>query len=365
MKTRILLGVITGAFLLSVGGCGSKDAEPETETEEEAVYSVSTEAETEEAVPVVTHEGESISPFTGLWVDEEIAGQRPVAVMTENTKAALPQYGLSYADVIYECPVEGGISRLMAIYQDYSGMEKIGNVRSCRLYYIYFAKEFDAIYIHAGESRYAVDVLDSTFIDNIDGITGTGGNFFYRDSAKEAPHNYYTTSEMLSSAVERYGYDTELPDDYGTHWQFASEDEPNLLEDGEDAVTVSMYYQNASPYFTYNADDGLYYRFEFGAEEVDGLTGEQLAVTNIIIQDCYSYMLDSSDGTLSVDWSSGGTGKYITMGKAIDITWTRESDSSKTVYLDENGDEITLNPGKTWVEITQSSQSGKNTISAE
>ena len=83
------------------------------------------------------------SPFTGVWIDEEIARKRPIAVMTENTRETLPQYGLSSADVIYECPVEGGISRLMCIYQDYEDLDKIGNIRSCRIYYPYFAHEFD------------------------------------------------------------------------------------------------------------------------------------------------------------------------------------------------------------------------------
>lgn len=344
-------------------GCGPAKDEPEQDSQ---LPSISTEqttpAEDTQAVPVETHEGQTRSLFTGEWIDESLARERPVAVMTENTKVTLPQYGLGQADVIYECPVEGGITRLMAIYQDYLGLEKIGNVRSCRLYYVYFAKEFDAIYYHAGESKYALDVLNSSFIDNVDGITGVGGQYFYRDNSRKAPHNLYTTSERVAAGIEKYGYSTQLADSYEAHYQFTTEDEPNLLPDGIDATKISMYYVDPKPWFEYNSEDGLYYRYEFGAAQIDALTNEQLAVTNIIIQNCNSSLKDAKNGTLDIDYQSGGTGKFITKGKAINITWKRESASSRTIYYDINGDEIVLNPGTTWVEIVENSKAEQNTI---
>jgi hypothetical protein len=260
--------------------------------------------------------------------------------------------------------VEGGITRLMAIYQDYADMEKVGNVRSCRLYYIYFAKEFGAAYFHAGESKYALDVLNSSFIDNVDGITGKGGGYYYRDSSRKAPHNLYTTGAKLAEAMETYGYDTTLPDDYTSHYRFTTEEEPNLLSDGEDAAVVKLYYVDPKPWFVYNETTGLYERYEFGSAQVDGLNNTQLAVKNIILQNCASSMLDSKTGTLDINYKSGGTGKFITSGKAIDITWSRESDSSVTHYYDANGNEIVLNPGKTWVAIIQSSKADSNVIYA-
>ena len=351
--------ICAGALL---AGCGKEKPAPQvSQLPEPTEVGQLIETETQEPA-TETHEGEARSPFTGEWIDETVATKRPVAVMTENTKVTLPQYGLGQADVIYECPVEGGITRLMAIYQDYSGMERVGNVRSCRLYYVYFAKEFDAIYFHAGESKYALDVLNSSFIDNVDGITGKGGQYFYRDNSRKAPHNLYTTSDLIASGIEKYGFSTMLSDSYGSHYQFATEEEPNLLTDGVDATKISMYYVDPKPWFEYNSEDGLYYRFEFGAPQKDGLTDQQIAVTNIIIQNCYSTLKDSGNGTLDIDYQSGGTGKFITKGKAIDITWSRESSSSKTKYYDTNGNEIVLNPGTTWVEIVENSKADKNTI---
>ena len=271
------------------------------------------------------------------------AKNRPVAVMTENTHVTLPQYGIGNADIIYECPVEGGITRLMTIYQDYASLKKVGNVRSCRLYYVYFAKEFQAVYFHAGESKYALDVLNS----------------------RRAPHNLYTTGENLASAMKTYGYDTKLPENYTSHYRFAAEDSPNLLEQGETAKKVSLFYVDAKPWFVYNETDGLYYRYEFGDKQIDGSTGEQLAVKNIILQNCYSSLKDSKNGTLDIDYLSGGSGMYITNGKAVPITWKRASANDITHYYTQDGQEIILNPGKTWVEIVENSRASQNKISAE
>lgn len=360
MKKQMVYLTLAICSVLVLTGCKKKEELPDrqVETQTEAVP----EPETQTQAPIETHEGEVRSFYTGEWIDEKLAYKRPVAVMTENTHITLPQYGLSHADVIYECPVEGGISRLMAIYQDYANLEKVGNVRSCRLYYVYFAKEFDAVYFHAGESKYALDILNSSFIDNVDGITGKGGAFYYRDHNRKAPHNLYTTGANLAAGMESYGYENTLSKDYESHYQFTTEDAPNLLEKGVDAAAVKMYYVDAKPWFLYNEEDGLYYRYEFGEKQVDGENNEQLAVKNIIIQNCYSSLKNANNGTLDIDYQSGGTGKYITNGKAIDITWKRASSSDKTRYYDADGKEIVLNPGKTWVEISENSRSEKNII---
>ena len=205
-------------------------------------------------------------------------------------------------------------------------------------------------------------MLNSSFIDNVDGITGKGGGYYYRDNSRRAPHNLYTTGKNLAAAIKNYGYTSSLPEDYTPHYQFTTEDVPNMLENGEDAAVVKMYYVDAKPWFLYNKKDGLYYRYEFGDKQVDGATGKQLAVKNIILQNCASSLKDSKNGTLDINYQSGGTGKYITNGKAIDITWSRASASAKTQYFDENGKEIILNPGKTWVEIVENSRASQNVI---
>lgn len=369
MKKKCLTGV--GMILIAgilMAGCGkSKDDNtqssvvPETKTIESQASE--TEIASQETEVVDNHEGMAKSLLTGEWISEELAGQRPVAIMTENTKVTLPQYGVSNADIIYECPVEGGITRLLACYQDYSGMEKIGNVRSSRNCYIYLAKELDAIYVHAGGSTYAYEVLDTGYIDHIDGITGKGGKSFYRDSSRKAPHNLYTTSEKLASGITSAGFSTELDSAYADgHFKFAEDDAPVTLANGSDAAVVSLYYQNPKPWFEYHEEDGLYYRYEFGSAQVDGANNEQLAVKNIIIQYHNISKYDSSAGYLDIDLVGSGSGKYITNGKVIDITWKKDSLNGITHYYDTDGNEITLNQGKSWIAVCDEAYAGKNVI---
>ena len=106
------------------------------------------------------------SYLTGEYVDEAIGRRRPVAVMLNNIQAAIPQAGISNAGVIYEAPVEGGITRLMAVMEDYDNLEKIGSMRSCRDYYIFYAAGFNAIYVHYGQSAYALPILELPEVNN-------------------------------------------------------------------------------------------------------------------------------------------------------------------------------------------------------
>ena len=158
------------------------------------------ETQTELEKEINTHEGQAKSLLTGEWIDAELASKRPISIMVENTSACLPRYGLSKADVIYECPVEGGSTRYMVLFQDYSNMEKIGNIRSCRHYYAYFAHEYESVYLHAGASYIADDgVLAQHYIDDVDAIKGKADNYFYRDSSEhKAPDNLYTSSYKIA-----------------------------------------------------------------------------------------------------------------------------------------------------------------------
>lgn len=367
MKKRIVESIL---FILTVGllagGCGKKNTEELPKETSERTEAVEMESETETEMEVVeTHEGQAKSYLTGQWIDEELAGMRPVAVMTENTEITQPQYGLGKADVYYECPMEGGLTRMMVLYQDYSDMERIGNVRSCRNYFVYYAKEFDALYFHSGKSHFAEQLLLSDFIDNVDGTTGKGGAYYYRTSDRRAPHNLYTSTEDIQKAIETYGYRDTLEEDYTGHYQFAEDGEKIKRKDGEDALKVEVYYPVNHPWFEFNEEDGLYYRYQYGGKQVDALTNNQLAVSNIILQDCDVTLWEESTGYLYVDYMSGGTGKFITNGKCIDITWTKESETAPTRYFDSDGNEITLNQGKTWIEIVQSKYKDRHVISGK
>ncbi len=350
LKVSMLLLCMAATVLT---GCG-KDKEPavqEEVTQEEAEV---TAEPTEEVAADEAPEGKVRSNLTYEWVDEEVANTRPIAVMFNNIEVACPQTSISKAGVIYECNVEGNLTRLMGIIEDWKGLEKIGSVRSCRDYYVYWAMEWDSIYCHfGGPAAYVTEVLSRDDVDNLDG-TILDGTVYYRSSDRKAPHNAYASGEGILKGVEKYDYSLEHTERYATlanHYFFKPASEQVELTDGAidaNKVTPGGYVVN-KPWFEYNEEDGLYYRYQYGKEHIDDLDGEQLAVKNIIIQNTIGESRDAKDYKFYHVVDENKTGYYITNGKAIEITWNKYVDWDKTRYFDKNGNEIMLNEGKTWV----------------
>lgn len=206
--------------------CGKDDTPADNPIQSEPIPedTVSTltpddEEETEPDIPPA--EGMVRSFLSNEWISEDVAGTRPIAVMFPTDKTAQPQYGISHADVLYECMEEGGISRQMGIIQDWESLEKIGNIRSCRLYYIFWMMEYDAILIHGGGIYNMAYMFDDPSVNNISGSgeSGTGSaapgiaNFF-RTSDKKAPHNMYISNEGINKAIDSLGYTKEIREQY-------------------------------------------------------------------------------------------------------------------------------------------------------
>jgi hypothetical protein len=366
MKKKILSLLLSTAILAGLlAGCGGTDAAEQGEDSADTVSQESTQQEGDSVEDEIAPDGKARSFLTGEWIDADLANQRPVAIMFENTTAALPSYNISNADIIYEFPVEGGITRMMALFQDYSGMERIGNVRSCRSYFAYTAIAFDAIYVHCGGAIEAYEeVLDPGLVDNLDERLGAKG--FFRSSDKSAPHNLYTSSDGLAEGIAAKGYAKTHSGSYEGYFKFNKDDSSDITLDGEDAAVVVVYQANPKPWFEYNEEDGLYYRYEFGSAQKDAVTGEQLAVKNIIIQECTvdAYYDEQNHDRVDIGTTAGGNGIYVSNGKAIDITWKCSADGSVTHYYDADGNEIKLNQGKTWVEVTDLDYSDRNVIYA-
>ena len=358
-RGRLLLaGMLVFLMASSVCGCGKKyeevsaeteavkESEPET-TKAEIVLEMETEAAAEatveEAEERVEVDGKIKSYLTGEMVDVEKANRRPLAIMMSNDKEALPQYGINRAGIVYEAPVEGNMNRYMALIEDYDDLDRIGSVRSCRTYYTYFAREFDAIYAHFGQSTFAVPYLNN--VDNINGIEGTGGNAFYRSTDKKSPHNAYASADRIKSTIAKLGYRTEYADDYNGHFKFAKGD-TQVTPVGEDAYKVVPGYSYNEPWFEYNEEDGLYYRYQYGAAH-KGSEG-QIAVKNVIIQYA-EWGHYATTEYLNINLHTGREGFYISNGKAQPVIWKKDGEFGVTHYYDEDGNEITLNKGKTWI----------------
>ena len=316
------------------------------------------EEETESGENTNLHDGQVKSKLTGLYIDEKLAEYRPLAIMMGNTSEASPQSGIGSAGVIYEIPVEGGITRLMSIIEDYRSLERIGSVRSCRFYFVHYAMEYDALYVHFGQSKYALSVLGDSHVNNINGLEGSTNRVFYRTTDRKAPHNAFADGQKLYEYVEKKGYPVTYSEDYQGHFQFAEEDRLNELSDGESAIYVRPGYAIDDPWFEYHEEDGLYYRFQYGKEHVDNETGQQLSCKNIILQYVPISLLDDGN-SLNVNTTAGGKGVFVTNGKAVPITWEKDSTFAVTHYYDESGEEIRLNPGVTWVLLIDRNKEGK------
>ena len=167
MKKFQILVLIALSSLLLLSGC--KQEEPsEASLEPIDTPSVSAPAASQTSVPEVeTNEpAADVPPAAGMvrsritneWVSEKIANRRPVAIMVPNTKTA-SQYGLSTADILYECNVESSITRLMGIWENWDGLDKVGNIRSSRDYFLYWSFEWDAFHIHYGGPFYMDDLI--------------------------------------------------------------------------------------------------------------------------------------------------------------------------------------------------------------
>ena len=101
-----------------------------------------------------------------------------------------------------------------------------------------------------------------------------------------------------------------------------------------------------------------------GDKQIDKVDGNQVAVTNIILQNVDSSIYEGTQ-YLNIPLVGSGTGKYISNGKIIDITWSKESDTGVTHYYDTDGNEIVLNQGQTWISLIQNPYADQNVYSAE
>lgn len=354
MKKKLVIVMLAVCAVLAAG-CGNKNNGASTQNGSQSDASVEDSDEQSEVFErEYNEEGQVRSFLTGKWVDKEIGERRPVAVMLSNIEAAQPMCGVSAADVVYEAPVEGEITRMMGIFEDYDNLDKIGSVRSCREYFLFFALEFDSIYAHYGQSSYAVEYLERDYVNNLSGLSGIGNTVFYRTDDRKSPHNAFASADGIKAGIKRMKYRTEYKDTYAGKFKFAADGE--IVDVGESKISYIApgYYIN-KPWFEYNEKDKLYYRFQYGDKQIDEVTGEQLAFTNVILQ--YSdWETHDTSKYLAFDCHTEGYALIFSNGTATEAHWVREGDQDDGVirYYDIGLEhEIVLNQGKTMVCLIQ------------
>ncbi len=298
------------------------------------------------------------NPLTGEYgYNPDAVGKRPVAVMINNIDQSLPQYGLGSADYIYEALVEGGITRLMAVYADYTKVPVICSVRSCRYYYPLIANGLDAVYCHWGmDMTIAKDTLERLGIDRFDGGDGHEG-LFYNDEERlkyyAREHTGCLNGSLLPSFISDAGFRTEAINGGADAMKFAEgTDFTDISEEvcTEAEITYSWAYYST---FTYDSKTKTYTKQHSGEPHMDGATGEQLSFTNV-----FALLTDLSirdDGYRMNVGLEGGEGYYFSGGKVRKINWQKDGDDSNFKFTDPvTHQEITVNRGKCYIGLTDS-----------
>ncbi|RKD21081.1 hypothetical protein BEP19_15500 [Ammoniphilus oxalaticus] len=332
MKRRIFLLLLMLSFVF-VSACGKSGQDIELELEQE--QPIPTEPEPEE---VFKYE----APLTGLGTNQKLPN-RAVMVMMNNAPEARPQSGLDQADVVYEVLAEGSITRFVGIY--HSGQPKIiGPVRSIRPYYIDIGSGYDAIMVHAGGSPDALATMKHKRIAHLDEIYNAGGSF-WRESFRKAPHNLYTDLDHIWKGANALGFRKEAAVPY-----FSFKDSTEEAS-GVSAEKIDLNYSGGYRVaYEYDEQTQRYKRFTSGKPHTDLTTGDQLAVTNLLVITAKHRILDS-EGRRAIDVYGPGVGYLFQHGKAQEITWEHKNGMIRA-YI--NGNEAQMYPGNTWVNIMPS-----------
>lgn len=344
MSKRIIALIVCLVMIFALSGCNLLKNPSVVDAESEFVDTDNSENE-----PVEVKEEKFTNPLTGIKnLPKANFDIRPVAVMVNNISVAQKvQTGLNAADIIYETEVEGGVTRLMAVFKDFSTVGQVGSVRSARYPYVDLALGHDAIYVHCGQDpTYCAPHLKD--IDDVSVDTGTAGAKRIKNGLASEHTLYVFGKDLWPSLAQKFKTETT-----NSLWQnFAAEDETVTLTGGG-ADRVEIPFPLLKTVFNYDKNTGLYTRYSKGAEMKDYVTNESVTVKNIFI--LLTSISDYPDGKHRRVNLNGGNGYYVTNGTYTQIKWQKGGEKSPIKITDTNGAEIKVSAGKSWVCIPNAS----------
>ena len=320
---------------------------------------------TGELVTEQKEENQIYNPLTGeSGFSPSAVGKRPIAFMINNAPGARPQWGLCTPDIVIEGLVEGSASRMMWVYADPETVpEKVGSMRSARHDFLEIAQGLDAIFVHWGGSTYAYDALESSDYDHLDGIY-LGPNYTHRDNTRNVAieHRGYVIGSEIRQLIEDRGFRTQVKSEAANPFEFSKDGDRTLS--GGDCLQVtasfSSYYAHT---FKYDSQTGLYTNY-MGETPMTQDGGEVMKVKNVVILYTPVRSLGDSLGCIDMDLT-GGTGIYISGGKYETIRWEKGSDEYAPLKLySENGDELVMNAGKSWIGLIPKVRESRTVIAA-
>jgi len=307
-----------------------------------------------EQTPELTPVLDGINPLTGLPMDARSERNRPLAVVLNNIPEALPMNGVSKADIIYEYSVEGGLTRMLALYQDVSYTGVIGSIRSARHYTVQLAESYDAILVAAGRSPQAQTEVRNLGIPFLNEVEGPLRDIFYRDRNRISDrrvgevHSVVTSGDRITEWLPEYDFRLFHDRNY-EHTLFFVDDGTPQSGVRADEVTV-RFSQGKTTVFHYDAQDRGYHARQGNRDFTDANDNSAPAFANILILKTSVTALRGDDsGRLDIETTGSGSGYYVSGGKAAEINWSRRDKSSPFVYTLTNGSHINFSAGKTYI----------------
>ena len=337
--SRVSALLLTAVLIFS--GCHAKKT---SETKKPQNEPVKNEQTSDEKATIAENKDIEIERFFADYVDSDV---RPIAVMIDNdNEQARPQSGLEEAYLIYEMVVEGGATRFMAIFKN-EDTEKIGPVRSSRHYFLDYALENGAIYTHYGWSPKAQSDISSLGVNNLNGVAGEGDIFWRERKFKGDWHSAYTSIKNIKSRADERKYSSSAPQKNAITY---SAEYLNMETDTAANSVMLNYSGKYKTGYTYDTETKLYEK-SINGNPHEMQSGETVKVKNVIIQLISDTSLGDGTDRRNVNTTGSGKGYYITDGYCKSITWSKSSRSGQTVYKDEDGNSLTINPGKTIINI--------------
>ncbi|MBP3279483.1 MAG: DUF3048 domain-containing protein [Butyrivibrio sp.] len=364
-KKAVSLLLAAAMLTMTVTACGKNTQEPAAEESAETIFEEATTEESQEPEPetveetdepYVLPEGMYFSELTGEPISEEIKDQRPIAAMVDNESIALPHYGTSEAEVVYELmnsTKNDRITRLMCVVKDWGAIEQLGSIRSTRPTNIMLAAEWNAVLCHDGGPYYNDQYFSQPWSAHF------SGTFSRINNGKASEFTEYIVNGDLDNNFDSYagraGYETTYNEyaNEGSHFNFVPYGEEIELDEkysrSYQAFKVSLPFTHNGSQLIYNPETKMYEYYEYGDRHEDAEDDEPLAFKNVLLQCCSFAQLDENGYLIYNCIGSGQNAWYLTNGIAKDVTWVKTSETDVTRFYDETGEELQINTGKTYI----------------
>lgn len=336
-----------------------------------------TKAQATEAVSETSPLGPQ-NPLTGeAGYDESALTQRPVAVVVENeysTSSVRPQWGLADADIVLEGESEFS-TRMLLFWADYNKVpEQVGPARSARPPFIRFSQLFNAVFIHAGLSHSkdnyvgADEVFKNENVDHINLLSfSESSSYFHRDKSRTSTieHTGCLMGAHTAEMLQKSKINLKLNESKFTKLQF--NDEAKALSSNtanEVSFKWSKGYCPKLGKYTYDAEKHKYTTTDFDSKYgTSGVEWENLIFlldeTEYIVKHNYKHAGNSE--TYCNYKLSGGKGIVCSEGTCVEITWGVKD--GKLWMKDAQGNEVKLNPGKSYIGYGSSNHGGYYEVS--